>query len=182
MLLIKNVRLSYPSLFKPSSFNGDNPKYNATFLIEKGSDTAKQIEDEIKKVAKQAFGDKASAILSKQDAGDRRLLKDGDDKLDKDGNQSDGYSNHYYLKATNKNRVKVVNRDRTELEEQDGKPYGGCYVNAQIDVWAQNNKFGKFVNVKLLAVQFWKDGDSFGASATANVDAFDIAEDDDQDW
>lgn len=177
MLLVKNVRLSYPSLFKPSGFEGQEPKFNATFLIEKGSDTAKAIDAEIKRVAKEGFGDKAKAILDKQNAGDRRLLKDGDEKLNKDGEQAEGYSDHWYLKATNKSKVKVVDRDRSELCEEDGKPYGGCYVNVQLDFWAQKNKFGNFINVKLLAVQFWEDGDSFGGASQADISAFEAIED-----
>lgn len=181
MILIKNVRLSYPSLFKPSAMEGQEPKFNATFLMSKDSEAAAQIEAEIKRVAKEAFGDSAENIVKKQNSGDRRLLKDGDTKLTKDGEQAEGYAGNYYLKASNKTKPRVVNKDRTDLSEDSGKPYGGCYVNAQIDIWAQNNKFGKFINVKLLAVQFWEDGDSFGSASTADVDAFDAAEDD-GDW
>lgn len=182
MILVKNVRLSYPSLFKPSGVPGAEPKYNAVFLIEKDSDTAAQIEAEIQRVAEETFGKGAEAILKKQNSGDRQLLKDGDTKLNKDGEPADGYPGHYYLKAANKAKPKVVNRDRTELSEVDGKPYGGCYVNVQLDFWPQDNKFGKFVNVKLLAVQFWEDGPSFGGGSTADIDAFDVAEDGDDEW
>lgn len=182
MIVVKNVRLSYPSLWKPSGVEGSEPKYNATFLIEKDSDAAKQIEAEIERVAAEAFGKSSEAILKKQDSGDRRLLKDGDTKLTKEGDPADGYPGHYYLKAANKQKPKVVNRDRSELGEADGKPYGGCYVNVQLDFWPQNNKFGKFVNVKLLAVQFWEDGASFGGGTAADIDAFDAAEDGDDEW
>lgn len=182
MILIKNVRLSYPSLFKASGMEGQEPKYNATFLIAKDSDTAKQIEAEIERVAQEAFGDSYKAIIKKQNSGDRRLLKDGDTKLTKDGDPADGYPDHFYLKAANKVKPRVVNRDRSELTEEDGKPYGGCFVNAQIDIWAQNNKFGKFVNVKLLAVQFWEDGTSFGGASPVDIDAFEAAETEDGEW
>ena len=183
MILIKNVRLSYPALFKPSGMEGQEAKFNATFLIPKDSDTVKQIEAEIERVAKDAFGKAADNIIAKQNSGDRAILKDGDNKLNKDGEVAEGYAGNFYLKAANKFKPKVVNRDRTELIESDGKPYGGSYVNAQIDVWPQNNKFGKFINVKLLAVQFWEDGDSFGGGSAADVDAFETADvADDGEW
>lgn len=183
MFMLKNVRISYPSLFKPSAFGDEAPKFSATFLIEKGSDTHKALKAEILRVATDAFGEKAKDILIKQDAGQRKLLKDGDtaDGLTQEGEPKTGWAGHVAIKGSNKLAPKVVNRKREPVTEEDGIPYGGCYVNAQIDIWAQDNKFGKFVNCKLLAVQFWADGEAFGSSARADVDAFDAAEEGDMD-
>jgi hypothetical protein len=57
----------------------------------------------------------------------------------------------------------VVDLQGNPLVTTDGKPYAGCYVNANIDVWWQDNKYGKRVNASLRSVQFVKDGESFGA-------------------
>ena len=46
-------------------------------------------------------------------------------------------------------------------------------VNATVNVWAQDNKYGKRVNAQLLGVQFYADGDSFGGGAVGSVDDFD---------
>lgn len=183
MHMLKRVRLSYPALFAPSAFGDGEPKYNATFLIEKDSETHKALMEEIKRVAKEAFGDKARSVVEKQEASQRKLIKDGDgpDGQTQDGEQKDGYEGHIAIKASNKAAPKVVGRQRQVLTEADGIPYGGCYVNAQIDIWAQDNKYGKFLNVKLLAVQFWEDGDAFGSAARADLDAFDADDDGDSD-
>ena len=181
MFMLKDVRLSYPALFKPSAFGDADPKYSATFLIEEGSEQHEAIKAEIAKVAKGEFGDNYEAILKKQDSGQRRLLKVGNDKLNDDGDVADGYADQVFIKASNKAKPKVVGRGRQDLTEADGIPYGGCYVNAQLEIWPQNNKFGKFINIKLLAVQHWKDGDAFGSSSIANVDAFEKA-DDEGEW
>jgi hypothetical protein len=45
------------------------------------------------------------------------------------------------------------------------KLYGGCYVNAAVSPWVQDNQFGRAVRCNLIAVQFAKDGDSFGDAA-----------------
>lgn len=174
MLQLKNVRLSYPALFAPSAFGDGEPKFNATFLIEKDSEQHKALMAEIRSVATAAFGERAKDIVMKQDASQRKLVKDGDgaDGLTQDGEPKDGYAGHIAIKASNKAMPKVVGRQRQPLTEADGIPYGGCYVNAQIDIWPQDNKYGKFLNVKLLAVQFWADGDSFGGGARADLDAF----------
>lgn len=34
-------------------------------------------------------------------------------------------------------------------QEADGLVYSGCYVNARIELWAQDNANGKRVNAKL---------------------------------
>jgi hypothetical protein len=68
----------------------------------------------------------------------------------------------------------VIDRDKTPLAESDNRPYSGCYVNCIIELWAQNNAYGKRINANLLAVQFYKDGQPFGdAGANASVNDFD---------
>ena len=184
MILLKNVRLSFPSLFKATSFNGEGEaKFSATFLIPKGSDQEKQVNDEIKRVAVEAFGDQAKVIVERQNAGLRKLLRDGDgtEGFTADGEQKNGYSGHLFIKGSSKTAPKVVGRSRQPLTEADGIPYAGCMVNVQLDIWAQKNQFGKFINCKLLAVQFWEDGERLGGSSAADVDAFDKA-DDEEDW
>lgn len=179
MILIKNVRLSYPALFEPSGMEGQEPKFNATFLFPKGSATEKQIRAEIERVAKEQWGDNAINVLKKQQGdANRRVIKDGDDKLTSEGEVAPGYTGMNYIKASNKTRVAIVDRNHSELIASDGKPYGGCYVNAQLDIWPQDNKFGKFINTKLLAVQFWEDGDAFGGGSRADISAFDFDDDD----
>jgi hypothetical protein len=64
----------------------------------------------------------------------------------------------------------------------DNRPYSGCYVNCIIELWAQNNAYGKRINANLLAVQFYKDGQPFGdAGANASVNDFDAFDDESDD-
>jgi hypothetical protein len=95
-------------------------------------------------------------------------LRDGDEV------EYDGYAGHMTLKASTKKRPLVVNKDKTPLTEQDGVVYSGCYVNGIIDLWAQNNQFGKRINATLLGVQFASDGEAFSSGgSSASVDDFD---------
>ena len=50
-----------------------------------------------------------------------------------------------------------------------------------IDVWAQNNQYGKRINAQLDGVQFVRDGEPFGEGGIS-VDAFDAFGDDDDDF
>ena len=164
---LKNVRLSFPSLFNKAEFNGDIGKFEATFLINKESQaaTVKDIEDKIAAILKENKV-KVSA--------DKLCLKDGD------GVDYNGYEGCMSIKGSNNKRPLVIDRDKSILAEDDGKPYSGCYVNATLELWVQNNNYGKRVNCNLLAVQFAKDGESFGAGgASGSADDFDELEDDD---
>ena len=169
-VILKNVRLSFPSLFKKGSFNGEETKYEATFLLnkEEHADTIAEIKTQITDLIKTNLkGAKVPA--------DKLCLRDGDEV------EYDGYAGCFSLKASTKKRPIVVNKDKTPLVEEDGKPYGGCYVNATVDFWVQNNAYGKRVNSTLLAVQFFKDGEPFADGAVGDVNDFDMFDDDDSD-
>lgn len=152
---INNVRLSYPNLFKATAFQKDQePKFSAVFLLDKKLD-AKQIEAfkaAMKAVAEEKWG------VGKIPKAVKYCLRDGAEKEDTDGYGSD----KVFFSAASAKRIPVVGRDLTPLTEQDGKPYAGCYVNAVVRLWAQDNDFGKRVNAQLRTVQFVKDGEAFG--------------------
>ena len=167
---LKNVRLSFPSLFKRASFDGQEGKFEATFLLNKEThaETIKEIEAAIKeKITVDLKGAKLGA--------DKICLKDGDNI------EYDGYAGHFSIKGSNSKRPMVIDRDKTPLTEDDNKIYAGCYVNAIIELWAQNNSYGKRINANLLGVQFFADGEPFGDGVKASADDFDAFGDDDGD-
>jgi hypothetical protein len=65
----------------------------------------------------------------------------------------------------------LIDGKRAPLTKESGKPYAGCFVNASVDLWAQDGTFSG-VRCTLLGVQFAKDGDSFGGSRPASPDEF----------
>lgn len=163
-IALKNVRLSFPSIFKKSVFDGVEGKYEATFLIPKDNVKLKAQLDAAIATAIAESGIKV--------AGDKICLKDGDNST------YDGYENTWSLKAANGKRPTVINRDKTPLTENDDVLYAGCYVNAIIDLWVQNNGFGKRVNANLYGIQFVKDGQAFGSGPVDVFDDFDVLDDD----
>ena len=167
-VLIKNARLAFPNLFKAEQIMGEgDPKFGATFLIPKGSPMVAQIEAAIKQVATEKWGAKAEANLKALQAGGKTCLRDGDSKAD-----YAGFADHMFISANTPTRPVVVGTDRAPLVAEDGKPYAGCYVNATVDIWAQDNGFGKRINAKLLGVQFYRDGDAFSGGAVSTADDF----------
>ncbi len=165
---LTNVRLSFPDLFEAKTVNGEGkPAFSASFLIDPADPQVKVINAAIDTVAKEKWGAKAEQVLKQMRATDKVCLHDGNLK------QYDGYMDMLYISSRNATRPLVIDADKSPLTEQDGKPYSGCYVNASIELWAQDNNYGKRVNASLSGVQFFKDGDAFAGGRAADVDDFD---------
>lgn len=162
-MMLKNVRLSFPSVFRKAEFDGNVGKFEGTFLFDKSDTKTKAMLDE---AIEAAIAEAKVKVPS-----DKRCLKDGDES------DYDGYADHWSFKAASSKRPTVIDRDKTPIVEEDEKIYAGCYVNAVVDLWIQNNKFGKRVNANLYGIQFVKDGEPFGLGATDVSDDFDDLED-----
>ena len=161
---LKNVRLSFPSLFKKAVFNGQEGKYEGTFLIDKKDEATKT---KIDAAIKALLVDAKIKVAS-----DKICLKDGDEV------EYDGYSGNWSLKASNSNRFTIIDRDKTPLTNDDGILYAGCYVDAIVEFWAQNNNYGKRINANLLGVRFLKDGEPFGSGPIDVTEEFEDLDED----
>jgi len=151
-IILKNVRLSFPSLFQPEVYGGESTgKYAATLILNKDPH-AKDIT-----VIKKAMSDIMQEVFKGKIPTDKLALKDGDES----GRPE--YAGAYTVKASTKKRPTIIDRNKSPLIEDDGKPYSGCYVNAIISLWPQNNAYGKRINANLFGVQFYRDGDAFGS-------------------
>jgi hypothetical protein len=85
----------------------------------------------------------------------------------------------YYLscRSNESARPKVVDTNGSPLTQRDGRIYAGCYVVALVELWAQDNNFGKRINAQIRGVQFLRDGDAFSGAAPAGGDEFDDVSD-----
>lgn len=184
IIRLDNVRLSFPHLFQAHAMEeGQEKKFGATFIFpneQKGKlytgemgkkepegNICEKIEKLIERLALDQFKKKVHF---------KSCLRDGNEKPDMDG-YGDGVM---FLTASSKTRRQVVDRDvQIPITEEDGKIYAGCYVNASVRLWVQDNKWGKRVNAELRAVQFVKDGDSFGAAPVNAENEFESLMDDD---
>jgi hypothetical protein len=168
---LQNVRLAFPALFQPqtvASGEGD-PAYSATFILPPDHAQIREIKAAIKELAKQKWAAKADQTLGLLEKQDKTALHDGDLK-----SNYDGFAGQLYISARTKTRPTVVDRNRSPLTAADGRPYGGCYVNAVVELWAQDNQYGKRINASLGGVQFAKDGESFGGGGNVvEADDFD---------
>lgn len=160
---LTNVRLSFPDLFEAKAVNGEGkPAFAASFLIEPTDPQIKTINAAIAAVAKDKWGAKADAVLKQMRAADKVCLHDGDTKA-----QYQGYEGMMFISSRSQTRPLVIDRDKSPLTSEDGKPYSGCYVNCSLELWAQDNSFGKRINAQLGGVQFNTDGDAFSGGGSA---------------
>jgi hypothetical protein len=168
--MLKNVRLAFPALFTAKAFSDGAPKFSASLLMSKtDAEAVGAVKAAMLDAAKQKWGEKADAVLKSLVANGKTCLRDGDLK-----SEYDGFDGCLHVSATSSKRPLLLDADRTPLSEEDGRPYGGCYVNASIAIWAQDNQYGKRVNAELRGVQFFRDGDSFGGGGSpASADEFD---------
>jgi hypothetical protein len=170
---LENVRITFPQLFQPKSIVGadgkpSEPKYGASFLFEPGSEPHKALSEAIKKVASEKWPTAWQDIVRIAKATDKLCVHDGNTKT------YQGYPGNLFLSATTAAMPDIRDADRTRIPESNARRiYGGCYVNAVVQLWAQDNRWGKRVNAELLGVQFRRDGDAFRAGAVAADDDFD---------
>lgn len=163
-ILLKNVRISYASVWVRSEYNRVEGKYEATFLIPK-SDT--ETKNKISAIIERVKADRKLKV-----ARDKICLKDGDDT------GAEEYEGHWTIKASNNIQPMLMDTDKTILadgkkkftreEEEELEPkrknkiYSGCRVNVYIEFWGQDNIYGKRINANLLAIQHFEDDTPFG--------------------
>jgi len=174
---LTNVRLSFPNLFDKATYNGNETKYEATFLISKDD---KKTLDLIRAKTKEALLEKYTTIdkipkgITK---GIKNCLRDGDDA------DYDGYEGHMSFKASHKSRPRTLDRKKVPIEADSGLLYAGCYVDAIVEIWIQDNQYGARINANLLAVRHREDGEAFGSGSIPQgvEDAFEDLEDEELD-
>lgn len=168
---LNNVRLSFTknkTLWIPEPFKlGDPPKFKASFLVANGDPQQKMIMKAIIQTLEEKYPGKGNALF-----GSIRTNPNKCCWIDGNTRTWDGYANHYGLSASRASKPLVVDQRKNILEQKDGKPYDGCYVNASLALFAYNNT-GIGVACELRVVQFLRDGDAFSGGAPLDLDEVD---------
>lgn len=174
-IILKNVRLSFPTLFHAKEFSaGDGkPRWSAAFIVEAGSNNDKAIRAAIEVEAKNAWGVKAPNVLKTVvGQSNKYCYSDGNTKAQDEYQGMMVLSTHRSAKLS---RPMIMDKDKSPLAHEDGKPYAGCYVNAKVEIYCQTGE-NSGVRGSFSVVQFAADGDSF-SSTTPTGDGFeDISE------
>lgn len=167
-LILNNVRGSFLKIWEPEQFNGTGKarcSMSAIIDAETGKAELQKVVAAIQKVSADKWGAKAGDVLKTLRAKGDLCLHSGDEKA-----EFAGFAGNMFVSAANEARPVVCDRGRKPLTQADGKPYAGCYLNVKIDIWAQDNQYGKRVNAKLLVVQYVGEGEAFGGGAVGRAE------------
>lgn len=173
------IILAFPSLFEKSAASDGKPSYNLKGIIDPSDEKTVGIcEQAIIDVAKEEWNDKANKIL----AGFVRTGKKPDVFFVKDeyrtqgGDTYSGFEDMYYITAKTQpdgERPTVVDRSGKLVDPDSGLIYSGCQGIVHLDIWPQDNKWGKAVRATPIGFQFTGHGKKFsGGAAPAKLDAF----------
>ena len=176
-IMLKNVVLAFPALAEPQSFGEGEPAYGAKFPIKPNSEQQKAIEAAMLAEAKEAWKDKADSVLDMLAEDGKLCFTKKVYRSKKTGEPYQGFDGAHFLSTRNaKTQPTVFNQygeEVTSKSDIEAKAFSGAVVNASIEIWAQDNKWGRRINCTLRGVMLTGEGENFGGgSSPAGADEF----------
>ena len=158
-----NGKLSYPTVFEPQGFQGSDPKYSCSVLVDKNDRDCAVMLEKLEQMQEDAIA--ATFPDGKVPRNFERWgITNGDELSDPTA------EGHWVVKASNKSKPAVVDADKTEILEAS-TVYGGAIGRLNIVAKAYGTKTKGGVTFELLAVKKTDDGTPFGGAAKAVADA-----------
>ena len=169
-ILLRDWRLAFPNIWKASPPRGGGEEaFSASFIAPPTHKQVNEVDAALASVANEKWGVKGPAVLKALLAAGKTCLHNGDDK-----GEYEGFPGNIYISARSKVRPSAFDGQRNEIQESDGLLLSGYYVNGNIEIWAQDNSYGKRINAQLRGVQHLRKGDVFsGGGSPAAADEFD---------
>jgi hypothetical protein len=177
IIFLSNVRLSFPQLVEPRSSVENGPKkYSADFIMPMNHPGVQAFSAEYTKGAQEKWKEHAQAVMQLiQNDRKLRCYGQGNEKVNsKTFKHYDGYADQFYISSNKDQMPQMIQADGSAVDATNTmayqalarKLYGGCYVNAAIRPWLQENKHGRGIRADLVAVQFAGDDQAFGEGRT----------------
>lgn len=167
---IENARLAFADdAYNAKSVKGSELRYNSSFLIPPTHPAVAKLRALMVKLSNDAWGVKGPAQLKAIEAKDATCLHDGDLKT------YAGYPGNLYVSAGRKakdGKPRIVDRMGNDVAQSTGMIYSGCRVIALLEIWTQDNQFGKRINATLRGIQFFMDDERFSGGSVASDDEF----------
>lgn len=184
-LMLKGKRIAFPALAEAEAVGegGDDNKgkaWSGRLVIEPTDADVLVLDKVMLDVAKQKWKDDGESIFNMLKANKKVCFEHGPYCSTKTGKVYGGFEGMFNLgmrTAEDKARPTVFDKygrrigdpskayTPAEKSEIRRLIYSGCYVNAKVDIWAQDNSFGRGIRCSVLGVMFAKDGESFGGGA-----------------
>ena len=177
IIMLKNLMLAFPALAEPQSFGEGEPAYGAKFPIKPNSEQQKLLEDAMLAEATEAWKDKAKSVLEMLNEDGKTAFTKKVYRSKKTGEPYQGFEGMHYLSTRNAKTQPTVYDQYGEAVTGKGdierKAFSGAVVHASVEVWAQDNKWGRRVNCTLRGIMLTGEGGNIGGgSAPAGADEF----------
>lgn len=166
-------RVSFPSVFEASSWEGSAPKFEVTGLFdpskfsEKDKERWKAMQDLADQAAMDTFKKKVSALPGNF----KKPFRDGAEKGDLAGFEE----GKPFARMSSKMKPGLIDIDKTIITDQT-EFYPGCYARATVTAYAYDN-VGKGVAFGLQNLQKVADGERLDARTDAGDDFDDDLDD-----
>ncbi len=148
-------RVSYPNVFTPSSFPGQEPKYGITMLFPKDADLS-ALKALAKKAVEAKWPDPVQRAKITSNPNFKNPFRDGDvEKAD-----TDGYAGCIFVRATSKMKPGLVDRNAQPIMSEE-EFYAGCYARAAVTAYGFNTAGNIGVAFGLQHIQFIEHGEPF---------------------
>lgn len=176
-IMLKGVVMAFPALAEPQAFGEGEPAYGAKFPIKINSTHQKLLEEAMLAEAKDAWKDKAQSVLDMLNEDGKAAFVKKVYRSKKTGEAYQGFEGSHYLSARNaKTQPTVFNQYGEEIAAKgdiERQAFSGAVVNASVEIWAQDNKWGRRINCSLRGIMLTGEGENFGGgSSPASADEF----------
>jgi hypothetical protein len=183
LIFVSNARASFPWLVSPQEQTNDKGEksysYSCDLILSPNDPSLAKFMQIYAALAAEKWKENANAAMQQIHSDKRtRCYGQGDEKKSQKTFQvHPGYAGNSYITARHTNQPQIIDTDGKAIDPSNtlalravaSKIYGGAYVNAVIKPWIQANTKGIGIRCELVAIQFSKDGEAFGAGAPADV-------------
>jgi len=166
-------RVSFPSVFEASSYQGGEPKYSVVMLFypDKFSEADQRAWKSMQSIADAASKDKFKKLIKDLPGNFKKPIRDGAEKA-----HLDGYGEGMlFATASSKQRPGIVDRNKQPILQEE-EFYPGCWARATVTCYGYDN-VGKGVAFGLHNLQKLGDDENFTGRVAAEEDFGDDADD-----
>ena len=168
-IVLRDVRCVYPRLFKPEEYMGKS-NYSIGLLLPEGSDALRIVKQAVLDAIKGEYGAEKATAMAKRFAGSHTTWP-----IKAYGEDGDCYMIQP-KRGAEKGKPKVLDRRKQDILEGN-VIFGGCWVNASVDVFCYTQNGGG-VTTYIRGVQFIReDAPLSGAAANCEADFEDLGDD-----
>ena len=176
IIFVSGARCSFPHLVEAHKNKMAAPtavaKFSVDLILPSDHPALAQFMQRYAEMAQAKWAENASTVMQMIQS-DRKLrcYGSGTEKIDKKTFKPySGYDGGVFISASRENAPQMIQLDGKPVDAANTmayqalarKMYGGCYINAAIRPWIQDNNYGRGIRCDLVAVQFAKDGEAFG--------------------